>query len=916
MVRIVAVQGLRTLTGLFLATLFCLCGGAQQTVSFRNDVLPILEERCQTCHQAGSGEASLSLVRHQDLLTGGRSGPAVVPGKPADSLIVAKVSGERPAMPKVGEPLLQEQVRLISRWIEEGASDDTAGGPAGTGTWWSFRPLERPRIPGEQDSWSRTPIDPFVLAKLRAQGMEPSPEANRRTLIRRVTYDLHGLPPTPEQVESFANDPSPNAYERLVDRLLASPRYGERWGRHWLDVVHYGDTHGFDQDRRRLNAWPYRDYVIRSLNEDKAYERFVREQLAGDVLRPDDADSVVATGFIAAGPWDFAAHSTLQEETFNRKMARLLDRDDMVASTMSTFSSVTVHCARCHDHKFDPVKQEDYYSLQAVFAGVERIDRPFDMDPGVSETRRKLRETQRRIAIESRAILDEAKTRTSPEIEAAEARVHPLIDKRALLLNSMTLGQTSEGRAKNEEIGAKIELLNEKLRLVESRVEQLQLDMLEPSRTARLAELRAQMQEAKAALRQLPEPGWVYAVDRYFDQVFNIAPPLTPRPIRLLHRGSPDAPGELVGPGALSAVKGLEARFENVPPGEEGARRLALAEWIVARDNPLTWRSIVNRLWHYHFGKGIVDTPNDFGRMGTRPTHPELLDWLATEFRDSGQSMKRLHRMILTSSVYRQSSDDNPAFSAVDAGNRFLWRMNRRRLDAESVRDSVLHAAGNLDLTVGGPPAEQFVYIEDFSPRFDYASFDVDSPASYRRSVFRFVVRSVQDPFMESLDCADPSALTPKRNVTLTAIQALAMLNDPLVLSQARQLAERARARADELPAQLEQAYRLLLGRRPLESDAQLLVPYAAVPWTGKALLAALQQQRIHVCRLEGGQCDTTAIAGLIRSICPLRKRIRTRWTGGSSCGTGAAAWEALPSPISWDDLACSPRRIRSRGPS
>ncbi len=828
MVRIVAVQGLRSPIGLIPAAFFCLCGSAQETVSFRKQVLPILQDRCQTCHRTESGEAALSLVRHQDLLKGGRSGPAVIPGKPGDSLIVARISGERPAMPKAGGPLSLEQVRLITRWIEEGALDDASDDPARTGTWWSFRPLERPEIPQGKDNWSRTPIDRFVLARLHEHGMKPSPEADRPTLIRRVSYDLHGLPPTPEQVDSFANDLSPTAYEDLVDRLLASPRYGERWGRHWLDVVHYGDTHGFDQDKRRLNAWPYRDYVIRSLNGDKPYERFVMEQLAGDVLRPDNADSVVATGFIAAGPWDFAAHSTLQEDTFNRKIARVLDRDDMVASTMSTFSSVTVHCARCHDHKFDPVKQEDYYSLQAVFAGVERIDRPYDMDPGVSEERRKLRETQRRIAIESRAILDEAKTRTSPEVEAAQARVHPLIDERALLLNSMTLGQTPEGRAKNEEIGAKIKLLNEQLRLAENRVEQLQLAMLEPSRTARLAELRGQMQVAKASLRELPEPRWVYAVDRYFDRVFNIVPPLTPRPIRLLHRGSPDAPRELMGPGALSAVKGLEARFENMPPGEEGARRQALAEWIVARDNPLTWRSIVNRIWHYHFGTGIVDTPNDFGRMGTRPTHPELLDWLAAEFRASGQSMKRLHRKILTSSVYRQSSDDNPTFSALDAGNRFLWRMNRRRLDAESVRDSVLYAAANLDLAVGGPPAEQFVYIEDFSPRFDYANFDVDSPASRRRSVYRFVVRSVQDPFMESLDCADPSALTPKRNVTLTAIQALAMLNDPLVLSQARHLAERIRAHSDELPAQLEQAYRLLLGRRPLESETQLLVPYAA----------------------------------------------------------------------------------------
>ena len=819
---------MNAVTALALLALPCSAAPAQQAVSFHRQVLPILEQRCQACHREESGQASLSLVRHRDILQGGRSGPAVIPGKPGESLIIARISGEPPAMPQGGEPLTPAEVQLLSRWIAEGALDDTPEGERGDRDWWSFTPLNRPEIPDAEDGWSSTPVDRFVLARLRENGLEPSPEADRRTLIRRLSYDLHGLPPTPKEVESFVDSPSPSAFEDLVDRLLASPRYGERWGRHWLDVVHYADTHGFDQDRRRLNAWPYRDYVIRSFNSDKAYGRFIRQQLAGDVLWPDDPDSIVATGFIAAGPWDFAAHSTLQEDSFNRKMARLLDRNDMVASTISTFASVTVHCARCHDHKFDPVTQEDYYSLQAVFSGVERVDRPFDADPDVSRKRRVLRETLRRIAIEARDILDEAGERTGPAIEDLQAQVHVLIDRRALLLNSMALGDTPEGRAANEAIAARIELINDELLSFENRIEGLQLALLDPSRPARLAELRAEAEQTKAKVRELPEPRAVYAVDRYFDRFFNVVPPLTPRPIHLLARGSPDAPGRAVGPGALSAVRGLEGRFNNLPPDEEGARRIALADWIASRANPLTWRSIVNRIWHYHFGRGIVDTPSDFGRMGSLPTHPDLLDWLASEFRDNGQSMKRIHRLILTSSVYRQSSETNSASAAIDADNRLLWRMSRRRLDAESVRDSVLLVAGNLDLSVGGQAAEQFVYIEDFSPRFDYASFDVDSPPSYRRSVYRAVVRSVQDPFMESLDCADPSALTPKRNVTLTAIQALAMMNDPLVLRQARHLAERIRKFSKDPSAQLRQAYDVLFGRDPRPSESERLVPFAS----------------------------------------------------------------------------------------
>ena len=558
--------------------------------------------------------------------------------------------------------------------------------------WWSFRPLTRLSIPPvKEKSWLQTPIDAFVLAKLEEKGLRPSPPADQATLIRRVTYDLHGLPPTPEEIDAFANDPDPNAYEKLIDRLLASPRYGERWGRHWLDVVHYGDTHGYDKDKRRDHAWPYRDCVIRTFNADKPYGRFVKEQIAGDVLSPGDPDGVIATGFIAAGPWDFVGHVELREDTIEKMKTRVLDRDDMVANTMSTFMSLTAHCARCHDHKFDPISQKDYYGLQAVFAGVDRGDRPAGNPPAP-----------------------------------------------------------------------------------------------------------------------------VYAVVSH-----------SPRPVHLLRRGNVESPRELAPPGALAAIPATGHEFKLTHPENEGSRRLALAEWIADPRNPLTWRSIVNRVWSYHFDRGLVDTPNDFGHRGGLPSHPELLDWLAAEFRDGGQSLKHLHRLILLSGTYRQSSVNNPAAAKIDSENRLLWRMNRQRLDAESVRDAVLAVSGTLRLQMGGPGFDLFRFKDDHSPVYDHSAIDkINDPATFRRTIYRFVVRSVPNPFLECLDCADPNINTPVRNTTLTALQALALLNDPFMLKQAECFAERLQKISPDPERQIETAYRLALGRPPRTDEKNALMEY------------------------------------------------------------------------------------------
>ena len=814
------------MTRALIAALVCGSAWAQSPpVSFRGQILPILERRCQACHQAENSQGDLSLAAYGGLVKGGKSGTAIIPGAPDRSLLVAKISGAKPAMPKSGEPVTPAELELIRQWIAQGGVDDSGDG-AGGAVWWSFRPLERPAPPMTDSEWPRTPIDRFILAKLKEQSLEPSPEADRRTLIRRLSYDLHGLPPAPEAVTAFLDDPSPDAYESLVDRLLASPRYGERWGRHWLDVAHYGDTHGFDQDKQRPNAWRYRDYVIDAFNKDKPYERFVLEQVAGDALDPGNPEAVIATGFLAAGPWDFAANLQLKDGTRGKENVRLLDRDDIVATVMSTFTSTTVHCARCHDHKFDPIRQEEYYRLQAVFSGIERVDRPFDRDPEAFARRRDLRERQRRTQTEIRDILAEAAKHSNSDIEQWKVEIEALTQQRFQTLNEMRRDRSDEARAHNAaiqqqsgEIGKAIGVLNQK-------VEDAQLAYLTQERRDRLAERRSHVKALSEEAATLPEPEWVYAVDDYFDAFLAFRPPLGPRPVHVLQRGSLDSPGKLVEPGALSLLEGLPADFAIQDPDDESEGRLKLARWLTDPRNALTYRSIVNRIWHYHFGQGIVDTPNDFGRMGSQPSHPELLEWLAAEFRDGGGSFKKLHKLIVMSSVYRQASDHRAEAAAADGGNRFLWRMNRRRLDAESVRDSALMLTGKLDLAMGGPAAAQFVYEEDFSPRYLYQEFDVDRPESYRRSVYRMLVRSVPDPFMESLDCADPSQLTPKRNATVTAIQALAMFNDRFIVRQSEHLAARLRAeRADEA-GRIERAYELIFNRAPSEREAAVIGRY------------------------------------------------------------------------------------------
>jgi hypothetical protein len=680
---------------------------------FRERVAPILEARCIYCHSGTKPKGGLSLVSSADLSKGGESGPVVAAGSPDESLLYTYISGDDPQMPQEGKSLPAADVAVIREWIERGAhwpdGLQLADKRQYDLDWWSLRALEPPEVPAIESAWIRTPVDAFILAKLGEHGMSPSPDADRRTLIRRLYFDLIGLPPPPDEVDAFVADNDPQAYEKLVDRLLASPQYGERWARHWLDVAHYGDTHGYDKDKLRPNAWPYRDYVIRALNEDKPYSRFVEEQVAGDVLYPGTADGIIATGFLVAGPFDYVGQIELAEGTLAKAITRNLDRDDMVSTVIGTFNSMTAHCARCHNHKFDPITQEDYYSLQAVFAGIDRADRAYGGD---------------KPAAAAQPMVFAAATAFKPE------------------------GQFTPTHGKA-------------------------------------------------------------------------------RTIHLLNRGNEKDPAAEVGPGTCSYFSHLESRFPAAAKSDEGARRAALAHWLTDKRNPLTWRSIVNRVWHYHFGRGIVDSPNDFGRMGALPTHPELLEWLAAEFRDGPQSIKALHRLICTSAVYRQSSATNPEFETRDVSNQYLWRMNRRRLEAEALRDSVLAVAGKLNQRAGGPPFRAFGFVDDHSPHYRYAEHDPDDPLSHRRSIYRLIVRSVPDPFMTTLDCADASAAVAKRNETITPLQSLALLNNKFMLRMAEHFAARVEPMGNNNADRLTAAWRLAFAREPQEEELAAIVSYA-----------------------------------------------------------------------------------------
>lgn len=938
-------------------------------IEFARDVWPILEARCVRCHGPDHQESGYRLDDRQTALTGGDShAPNIIPGNSEESHLVQFISGlaEELQMPPEGDRLSQTQIDVLKAWIDLGAPwGDIVMQPTNARLdWWSLKPIVSPEVP-VADSSCHNELDAFVRRQLSVVGIAPSPEADRRSLLRRLYFDLIGLPPSPDDVAVFAINPEPNAYERCVDRLLASPQYGERWARHWMDGAHFAETHGHDQDRIRENAWPYRDYLIQAFNEDRKYERFVREQIAGDVLFPDDPQATVALGFLAAGPWDESSLRDIREDTLDRQVGRYLDRDDILANVFNNFMSTTVQCARCHDHKFDPVTQADYYSLQAVFSGVERANRVFDRNPDIHQRRqtllarrRSLEKIRRSGAAElmssqiqdevtawerdlgqARAawkvlvprsaessdgttlkILDDASVLaidTIPEQETYTLSLAPPPGKitalRLELLTDDSLPQRGPGRQDNGNLhlselevylgddgGDRLPIAKatsdfeqvdwgisraidqdpqtawgifprtgqpheavfefqqaltvrpqDKLRLVLKQwhggrhlIGRFRLSITDtypakvsivPAEISAILSLPAKQRtqaqlvelalfqrnsEIDAGLASLPAPSLVYAAASDFEADGGLLPPSGPRPIQILRRGDIRQPIGDAAPGSLSCVPSLSARFELHDSCNESERRAALAAWLTDRENPLVWRSIVNRVWQYHFGRGLVATCNDFGRMGAVPTNPELLDWLAAWFRDNDQSIKRLHHLIVTSATYRQTSaarDHGSAANTLDADNRFLWRMNRTRLDAECIHDAVLAVSGRLNLRMGGTSDRQFELKpgSHVTPIIDYRKFDLDSPLGCRRSVYRFLFRTLPDPFMESLDCPAGDLITPLRENSVNVQQSLAMWNDAFIARHCEHFAARLRAMGDDTESRVQAGFEWALSRPP-----------------------------------------------------------------------------------------------------
>jgi hypothetical protein len=813
----------------------------------------------------------------------------------------------------------------------------------------------------------RTPIDAFILSALEKHGLKPAPPAGRATLLRRVTFDLHGLPPTPEELDALLADESPNAWEKVVDRLLASPRYGERWGRHWLDVARFGESHGFEYDRIRENAWRYRDWVIQALNTDMPYSRFAREQLAGDVLPGGDP---AATGFLVSGPYDEAGNSSVSPAV--RTRAREEEMEDMVGTVAQAFLGLTVNCARCHDHKFDPIPTRDYYRMKAAMDGVKPGDRPLLNPEQIAARRQSAAELRKRAAGLRREVGEmdlaartrllgpqaagaapkplalwtfergmsdllsglTAETRNGAAVARGRLRLGgsgfavsvPLekelrertlevwvtltdLDQRggAVIALETTEGQKFDGivfgerqsgkwmagsdffrrtrdldapaesarpgelvhvavsynadgsvavyrngapygapylpagehsRVQTYPAGRAVVLFGKRLmaaaehlngEVEEARLYDRALTTEEIAASFRAgvkdftpAELDAAIPPAALARRNaaVAESVALEARAREMEQVPKVyaVTSTAPGPTYVLLRGEPESRGEVVLAGGLSAVRTLPADLRVPADQPEAARRVALADWIAHPRNPLTPRVMVNRAWQYHFGTGIVATSSDFGFSGERPSHPELLDWLSAEFMAQGGSLKKLHRLILLSATYRQSSRFEARSAKLDAESRLLWRFPPRRLEGEAVRDAVLAVSGRLNLAAGGPGFRPFT-VENFNSAF-YILKDDDSPELNRRTVYRMNVQSAKSPLLSALDCPDPSTKAPRRAATTTPIQALELMNSPFSRVQSRRFAERLRKEAGRsVKAQVLRAYRLALGRTPSTSE-------------------------------------------------------------------------------------------------
>ncbi|HBV64898.1 MAG TPA: hypothetical protein DEF45_17960 [Rhodopirellula sp.] len=952
---------------------------AAAKLNFAEHIAPIFTKHCIRCHHAENRQGDLSLGTSQDLKDNGY----IIAGNAAESPLMDLIQprdGTKPEMPKQGSAMPKGEITAIKAWIDEGAiwPDNVvlSAPPPSQQTWWSYQPLQSiqhsnlSQPPAPSPTAKAHAVDHFISTQLAQQNLTRSNRANRRTLIRRLYFDLHGLPPTPEAVQSFVKDPDPQAYAKLIDQLLDAPEYGERYARHWLDLAHYADTHGFERDRRRDNAWRYRDYVIQAFNDDKPYDLFLQEQIAGDILWPDNRNAVVATGFLTAGPWDYVGHIETKSAKL-RRAARSLDLDDIATQVMTSTVAMTINCARCHDHKLDPITQQEYYQLRAVFAGFKRGDRVIS-DAALKEYQR-----QKELLSDKRDLIDytigrlegkgfdladivgggnglgsgtyrhgidtrSAKVQTRdfgklgnvipnkyaispfefidgvfvPDGKDGSAKIpvsstgmsitgipttsgqawdmirngpvasqhskqlggtdftkqgHSLLGLHAnagitfdlsairsaskwnemRLLTKVGYFGADDGSSADAWIFVDAEKVYEKRGLKRSTGLQI-IDLKIPAsakfltlmstdggngfgmdqigfgdpklKSAQTHSLTAKDQQQIKMLR-LERARLTRSLDllgsppRFYGPVAETVLP----PIRLLERGDAESPrGPPLTPAAPSALAMLETELgtSNTP---EGDRRAALARWVTAENNPLAARVIANRMWQWHFGQGLVSTSSDFGAGGDTPSHPQLLDWLASQLIAQEWSLKSLHRIILLSATYQQQSTfqlDHPALS-IDADNCLLWRQNPRRLEAEVIRDSVLFLSGKLNHKRGGPGFEDFRYQDAYAPIYTYVT--ADKPELWRRSIYRYIVRTTPDRFLRTLDCPDPANLTAKRETTTTPLQSLTLFNNDFMLRQASYFSERVlNSSSGDIEQQVRNAFQLAYGRLPTATEAKI----------------------------------------------------------------------------------------------
>lgn len=907
---------------------------------FTRKVAPILSAKCVSCHRSGNLKGGFNLTTRVLLLKGGDGGAVVVPGNAAESLLYTRAisqDGQPPEMPAKGEPLSPTEAAALKEWI-------TAGAPWPDGVvlkekakadanFWSLQPIAESQPPAAVEAppgWSSNPIDRFIIAGLRHRGLPPNPPANARAFIRRATYDLTGLPPTPEEVAGFVEECGAGlpdaAVERLVDRLLSRPQYGERWGRHWLDVIRFGESRGYERNEIIRNLWPFRDYVIKSFNDDKPFDRLILEHLAGDVVGKDQPEVEVGSAFLVAGPYDDVGN----QDAAAAAQIRADQIDEMIRATGEAFLGLTLGCARCHDHKFDPLLASDYYAMYATFAGTVHGQREVATTAARREREEKLAPltAERSKLVAEREQLDGELTRRANEreAEAAKAWIRPKVNRygteekfapvEARYIRLSVEGTDSDearqsrfkldefevwtdeptsrnvalaslgGKAAGEaaspkdfsggygaalvidgKFGERWQPSGSELVITLSRAERINRayfssdrtravadnyflttfvgdytidvstdgkawqtvansqDRAPPSMHRKLARLRKLVTTADDTAKLTDSNRRIAELDKQIAAV----PPLStwwvgnhqpaPGPYHVFVGGSPQRKGDAVTPASLQVLGPLASAYRIDIEPDDGARRVALARWLTAADNPLTPRVLANRVWQYHFGRGIVDTPSDFGYLGSRPTHPELLDWLASELLRNGWKLKPLHRLIMTSQTYRQSAAWREEAASADAESLFLWRFPPRRLAAEEIRDTLLSVAGKLDLKMGGPGFQLYEYQQDNVAT--YVPLDAPGPETYRRAVYHHNARASRVDVISDFDCPDPAFAEARRASTTSPLQALTLMNHRFSLDMTQFLAERLERDAADVPGQVRRAFQLAFGREPSDRERE-----------------------------------------------------------------------------------------------